>query len=163
MASNDTNILDDSSPMNKPETISVDGLDVIKRFETFQPRAYWDKKGYSIGYGHLIVAGDGLTKDSVMSEPMAVNYLLGDVAIAVDAIKNGVTVSLTQNQFDALVSLVYNIGAGAFAKSTLLRKLNAGDYSEAAAQFNVWNMAGGAVNKGLIARRAEERAIFETV
>ena len=69
------------------------------------------------------------------------------------------TVPLTQNQFDALVSLTYNIGSGAFNNSTLL-KLNKGDYQGAADQFLVWNKADGKVMKGLVRRREAERALF---
>ncbi|KQD16250.1 lysozyme [Acinetobacter baumannii] len=67
---------------------------------------------------------------------------------------------LTQNQFDALVSLAYNIGSGAFKGSTLLKLLNKGDYKGAADQFLVWNKAGGKVMKGLVRRREAERALF---
>jgi hypothetical protein len=77
-----------------------------------------------------------------------------------DAVRMQVAVELTQNQFDALVSLVYNIGEGAFSKSTLLRKLNAGDYAGAQAQFAVWRKAGGKVMPGLVNRRAQEAALF---
>ncbi len=71
-----------------------------------------------------------------------------------------VTVPLNQNQFDALVSLTYNIGSGAFNNSTLLKKLNKGDYQGAADQFLVWNKAGGKVMKGLVRRREAEQALF---
>ncbi|TVS40518.1 lysozyme, partial [Xylella fastidiosa subsp. multiplex] len=70
-------------------------------------------------------------------------------------------VPLKQHQFDALVSLSFNIGACAFHRSTLLRKLNAGDVAGAAQQFHVWKWAGGRVQSGLIIRRAAERALFE--
>jgi hypothetical protein len=71
-----------------------------------------------------------------------------------------VKVPLTQNQFDALVSLVYNIGQTAFSNSTLLKKLNAKDYQGAADQFLRWNKGGGKVMKGLVRRREAERALF---
>ncbi|RPI74763.1 MAG: lysozyme, partial [Desulfobacteraceae bacterium] len=67
---------------------------------------------------------------------------------------------LSQNQFDSLVSLVYNIGAGAFERSTLLRLLNQGDYTGAANQFCLWNKAGGKILPGLIKRRCEETLLF---
>lgn len=69
-------------------------------------------------------------------------------------------VPLSQNQFDALVSLVYNIGETAFSNSTLLKKLNAKDYQGAADQFPRWNKGGGQVLKGLVRRRADERDLF---
>jgi len=77
-------------------------------------------------------------------------------------VKDPVKVHLSQNQFDALVSLVFNIGGGAFKGSTLLKKLNAGDYAGAADQFLVWNRAGGKVLKGLTTRRESERKQFLT-
>jgi GH24 family phage-related lysozyme (muramidase) len=83
------------------------------------------------------------------------------VAPAQRAVANAVTVPLNQNQYDALTSLAYNIGTGAFQRSTLLRRLNAGDYPGAAEQFGVWVRSGGADSPGLIARRAAERRLFE--
>ena len=66
---------------------------------------------------------------------------------------------LTQNQFDSLVSLTYNIGTGTFEKSTLLKKLNAGDYQGAADQFTVWNKGGGKILQGLVDCRAKEKEV----
>lgn len=71
-----------------------------------------------------------------------------------------VKVSLTQGQFDALVSFTYNLGARSLSTSTLLRKLNAGDYAGAADEFMRWNKAGGKVLNGLTRRREAERALF---
>jgi GH24 family phage-related lysozyme (muramidase) len=69
---------------------------------------------------------------------------------------------LTDNQFGALVSFTFNLGRGNLAKSTLLRKLNGGDYDGAAIEFNKWNKAGGKVLAGLVARRAAEAELFQT-
>jgi lysozyme len=71
-----------------------------------------------------------------------------------------VKVPITQPQFDALISFVYNVGTGAFLKSTLLSKLNAGDYAGAAAEFPKWNKSAGHVELGLIIRRALEKSWF---
>ena len=76
------------------------------------------------------------------------------------AVNNAVTVPLNQNQFDALVSLTYNIGPSAFSKSTLVKKLNAGDIRGAAEQFDVWVNAGGKRMQGLVNRRAKENEVF---
>jgi lysozyme len=76
------------------------------------------------------------------------------------AVNNAVTVPLNQNQFDALVSLAYNIGTNAFSKSTLVKKLNANDIRGAADQFDVWVNAGGKRMQGLVNRRAKEKALF---
>jgi lysozyme len=83
-----------------------------------------------------------------------------DLKIFERAVNGAVKVPLTQNQFDALVSLSYNIGVGAFKKSTLLKKLNSGDYKGAANQFDVWVNAGGKRLAGLVRRRAIEKKLF---
>jgi hypothetical protein len=82
------------------------------------------------------------------------------VAVLDRAVERLVKVPLNQNQFDALVSFAYNCGEGNLGKSTLLRRLNAGDYKGAAAQFAAWNKGGGQVLKGLVRRRAAEAALF---
>lgn len=138
------------------------GIDFLKQREGFSATKYWDYAGYSIGYGHLIKSGENI------SEPISVAYatqlLANDVAWAEGAVNRNVAVALSQNQFNALVSLAYNIGAKGFASSTLLRLLNKGDYSGAANQFSVWNKvtANGKkqVNNGLVARREKERSLF---
>jgi lysozyme len=86
--------------------------------------------------------------------------LLEDVAYAEHAVAHLVTVPLTQGRYDALVSFTYNEGAGRLQTSTLLKKLNAGNYAGAAGQFSVWVYGGGVKLPGLIARRAAERALF---
>lgn len=138
---------------------SDNGLEVIKRFEGFSPVPYQDAQGWSIGYGHFIKPDEILT---AVSESQAADLLKQDAAIASAAVSNSVSVDLTQNQFDALVSLTYNIGVTAFRNSTLLKKLNAGDYSGAAAQFARWNKSQGEVLAALTSRRANEQALFLT-
>jgi lysozyme len=134
------------------------GLSALMGEEGFSATPYPDFKGNSIGYGHLIKAGESFTS---ISEAQGRELLAQDVAWAVDAVNSAVSVELDQNQFDALVSFVYNVGKGAFLGSTLLRKLNAGDYDGAAAEFPRWNRAGGQVNDSLVARRAREQQRFE--
>jgi lysozyme len=111
---------------------------------------------WTIGVGHTggVRPGDRITREQAM------RYLAEDLATAEAAITAAVRVPLTQNRFDALVSLVFNIGAGAFRSSTLLRLLNMGDYAGAAAQFLRWNKAGGREMPGLTRRRADERDLF---
>lgn len=138
---------------------SDNGIDNIKRFEGFSPVPYRDAQGWSIGYGHFIKPGENLT---AVSEAQARALLKQDAAMASAAVSNSVSVPLTQNQFDALVSLTYNIGITAFRNSTLLLKLNAGDYSNAAAQFSRWNKSQGEVIAALDRRRSNERALFMT-
>lgn len=154
------NLLDSAKlATGNAQRLSANGLEIIKQFEGFSATPYPDHKGYSVGYGHLIKAGE--TLDSVTRE-QAEELLLGDVAWAEQAVRTAVKVDLDQNEFDALVSLAYNIGAGAFKNSTLVKKLNSGDFEGAAAQFAVWNRASGAVNTALVERRAIEADLFNT-
>lgn len=150
------------------------GKDLIKFYEGLpkQNKAgkyppYICPAGYpTLGYGSRYkMNGKEVTmKDSAVTLTEAeelLDYSLGTYESAVD---NLVTVPLTQNQYDALVSFVYNLGAANFKSSTLLRKLNAGDYKGAAEQFLVWNKA--RVNGSLVAlpgltkRRTSERELF---
>lgn len=95
-----------------------------------------------------------------IDEATAQRFFLEDIAWAEDAVNSKVKVGLTQNQFDALVSFVFNVGATNFSKSTLLRKLNAGDYEGAADEFHRWKHQKGKVLRGLVRRRAEESEYF---
>lgn len=141
------------------QQLSTNGLEIIKQFEGFSATPYPDHKGYSIGYGHLIKVGEQI--DSVTRE-QADELLMQDVAGAEQAVRTAVDVDLDKNEFDALVSLAYNIGTGAFKNSTLVKKLNSGDFEGAAAQFSVWNKASGTVNTALVKRRAIEADLFTT-
>ena len=134
------------------------GIDLIKRFEGLRLRAYDDGVGIpTIGYGHTKSVALGMT----ITEEQAVQFLREDLHSAERDIDRLVTVHLCQHQFDALGSLVFNIGGTAFRDSTLLRKLNAGDYASAAVQFDRWVHGGGKILPGLVKRRAAERAMFE--
>lgn len=137
--------------------ISQAGLDLIKEFEGFEPEAYLCPAGiWTIGYGHTGDVSEGQT----ITEEEAEELLRQDVAFAEDAVTDYVEGDLTQGQFDALVCFVFNIGAGAFRDSTLLRLLNQGDNEGAAEQFLRWNKAGGKVLSGLTRRREAERELF---
>ncbi len=138
---------------------SDNGIDAIKRFEGFSPVPYPDAQGFSIGYGHFILPGENLTK---IDRAQAETLLRQDARTASDAVNQFVGVPLTQNQFDALVSFAYNVGVTAFKKSTLLRELNAGNYTSAAAQFARWNKSQGATLAALTQRRAAEARLFLT-
>lgn len=139
--------------------LSNNALNVIKRFEGFSATPYPDAQGFSIGYGHFIKPGESFTE---ISEEQATELLRQDAANAAAAVRDAVTVPLTQNQFDALTSLSYNIGVTAFRNSSLVKKLNAGDYSAAAAQFAVWNKSQGKVLPVLVSRRSDEQSLFMT-
>lgn len=136
------------------------GLSLIKGFEGFRGRAYKCPAGvWTIGYGHT---GLEVKSGSVITEWQGGELLKKDIARFERAIDNLVKVPLNQNQFDALVSFVFNVGEVAFSKSTLLKLLNAKDYTGAAAQFPRWNKGGGKVLPGLVKRRAAERKLFES-
>ncbi|AVF43592.1 lysozyme [Acinetobacter nosocomialis] len=142
--------------------ISATGINLIKSFEGLRLKAYDDGVGvWTIGFGTIkypngirVKGGDSCTSQQ------AEYYLLNDLTSFENAVNRLVKAKLTQNQFDALVSFTYNLGEANLGKSTLLKKLNAGDYQGAADQFLVWNKAGGKVMKGLVRRREAERALF---
>ena len=137
---------------------SQKGLDLIKSFEGLRLTAYDDGVGVqTIGYGHTKGVKPGMT----ITADQAVQFLREDLHSAERDIDRLVTVHLCQHQFDALASLVFNIGGTAFRDSTLLRKLNAGDYAGAAVQLDRWVHGGGKIMPGLVKRRAAERALFE--
>lgn len=131
--------------------------EIIKEFEGLRLEAYkCPADVWTIGYGHTrgVIPGDVITKKEAEA------FLSEDVEDAESAVNEYVNVKLNQNQFDALVSFVYNLGAGNFKSSTLLRKLNQGDYLGAANEFERWNKAGGKVLNGLVRRRKAESNLF---
>ncbi len=139
-------------------SISPAGIALIQVHEGLRLAAYRDAVGvWTIGYGSTVGVRRGMT----ITRDQAVLRLYHDLDDAEATINSRVTVPLTQPQFDALTSLVFNIGGGAFRKSTLLQNLNAGDYAGAAAEFNRWVKANGRVLGGLVTRRAAERHLFE--
>jgi len=142
--------------------LDEDGVSMIARFEGFRDRIYKDSAGLpTIGYGHLLKKGEEKKYLMGIREPEARELLRQDVAEAEKAVNSSVTVSLSRNQYNALVSFVFNVGRGNFEKSTLLKKVNAGDPEGAAKEFLKWNRAGNRVVKGLTNRRKVEAALFE--
>ncbi|CAK0760751.1 lysozyme [Gammaproteobacteria bacterium] len=135
------------------------GIGLVKEYEGLRLNVYKDSAGKpTIGYGHLIKPGENF--DTGISAKKAELMLANDLLATEDSVKRIVNVPLTQGQFDALVSLVFNIGAGEFQRSTLLRRLNAGDLAGAAEEFLRWNKSGGKVIEGLRRRRVAERVVF---
>ena len=142
--------------------ISPSGIDLICNFEGLRLKAYDDGVGvWTIGFGTTkypngirVKKGDTCTLDQAKA------YMQNDLKSFEQTVNNTVKVPLNQNQFDALVSLAYNIGASAFSQSTLVKKLNANSISGAADQFDVWVNAGGKRMQGLVNRRAKEKALF---
>jgi lysozyme len=139
------------------------GRAFIGRHEGLRLTAYRDAAGvWTIGYGHTAAAGPPVPAAGMSVTAAEADAILGrDLARFEAAVTRLVTVPLSPQQFDALVSFAFNVGEGALARSTLLKKLNAGDVRGAAAEFGRWNKAGGRVLTGLTRRRAEERAMFE--
>ncbi len=142
--------------------ISDDGMALIKRFEGLRLQAYQDSVGvWTIGYGWTQpVAGRKVGAGMAIDAATAERLLVCGVAQFEQGVERLVAVTITQGQFDALVSFAYNLGLSALEKSTLLRRLNAGDRLGAADQFGRWVNAGGVRLDGLVARRAAERALF---
>lgn len=138
--------------------ISKKGLDLIKEYEGLELKAYKDSVGVlTIGYGST---GSHVKPGMTITAQEAEALLLKDVERFEKGVAAAVKVPLNQNQFDALVSFSFNLGLGSLQKSTLLRKLNAGDYAGAQAEFKRWNKAGGVVLRGLVRRRASEALLF---
>ncbi|EOQ73200.1 lysozyme [Acinetobacter lactucae] len=142
--------------------LSLEGINQICNFEGLRLKAYDDGTGvWSIGYGTTRYPnGSSVQKGDTCTLEQAKAYMQHDLKIFERAVNSAVKVPLKQTQFDALVSLTYNIGVGAFKKSTLLKKLNSGDYKGAANQFDVWVNAGGKRLAGLVRRRAVEKQLF---
>ena len=141
---------------------SQNGINLISSFEGCELKAYLcPAKVWTIGFGTTVYpSGVKVKKGDTCTLDQAKQFKAHDLKRFEKTVNDLVKVSLTQNQFDALVSLTYNIGTGAFEKSTLLKKLNVSDYQGAADQFTVWNKGGGKVLQGLVNRRAKERELF---
>ena len=141
-------------------TTNPAGLDLIKRFEGLRLRAYKCPAGrWTIGYGHTAGAHEGQEITEAEAERLLredLIYFEGRVA----ALTQGL--DLNDNEFSALVSFAFNLGEGALARSTLLKKLRANDTTGAADEFGRWVYAGGRVLQGLIHRRLAERELFLT-
>ena len=143
-------------------TVSPFGVDLICSFEGKRLTAYDDGVGgWTIGFGTTAYPnGIKVKNGDTCTEEQAKSYMGHDLKKFEAAVNKAVTEQLTQNQFDALVSLAYNIGAGAFSQSTLVKKLNANDIRGAADQFDVWVNAGGKRMQGLVNRRSKEKQLF---
>lgn len=138
------------------------GIALIKQFEGCKLTAYQDSVGvWTIGYGWTQpVDGKPIRAEMTIKQQTAERLLKTGLVSYESDVSRLVKVGLTQGQFDALVSFTYNLGARSLSTSTLLRKLNAGDYAGAADEYLRWNKAGGKVLNGLTRRREAERALF---
>lgn len=138
--------------------INEKGLELIKKFEGLRLEPYICSGGKkTVGYGHT---GDLARADRRITEIEAEAALRQDLRGAERDVERLVKVPVSDNQFSALVSFVFNLGAGSLSRSTLLRKLNTGDYTGASEEFWKWRRAGGKILKGLVRRRAAEKELF---
>ncbi|EGT0451656.1 lysozyme [Serratia marcescens] len=142
--------------------ISKTGIELIKRFEGLELKAYQDSVGvWTIGYGWTQpVDGKKVGPDMVIDQATAERLLKCGVVQYELGVNQLVKVKIAQGQFDALVSFAYNLGLRSLSTSTLLKKLNAGDKLGAADEFGKWINAGGVKLNGLVKRRAAERELF---
>jgi lysozyme len=161
------------------------GIDLIKSFEgiadgnpkTVNLDPYIDAVGiYTIGFGHAIKYGNGFLTTKIPNAGMiahdlypngitldeANELLRVDIKIHSIPVENLVKVPVTDNQFAALVSFAFNLGVNSLRNSTLLKKINKGDYSGASQEFGKWSKAGGKTLKGLVRRRAAESLLFNS-
>lgn len=141
--------------------VSQNGLAFVAREEGEVLHTYLDAGGKAtIGVGHLLRPGEsypnGITHDQAMV------LLSQDIGVAENAINEKVTVTITQNMFDACCSFTFNLGTGAFGGSTLLKLLNAGNFQGAADQFPLWDKVNGVPNAEILGRRNRERVLFLT-
>jgi len=137
--------------------ISDAGIALIQEFEGLRLASYRDPVGvWTVGYGHTKTARPGQR----ISIEQAEQLLRDDLAVFEACVRRAVLVELNQNEADALISLAFNVGCGAVARSTLVRKINAGDRKGAADEFLRWDKAGGKRLQGLARRRRAERELF---
>ena len=156
--------------------MSERGLEVLMELEGVENKIYDDVAGFpTIGVGHLLLKDELMSGKIVLSTGKVIDIRTGritntevkallqdDIVRYENAVNNGVTVEITQEHFDALTSFTFNVGCGAFSRSTLLKRLNAKRYNDVPAQFKRWNKAGGRVIKGLSNRRNVEIAMWNT-
>lgn len=137
--------------------INKEGLDLIKQWEGLRLEAYLCPAGvWTIGYGHTETAKKGMK----ISQAEADRLLVYDLSRFIQGVEESLDVTVNDNQFAALVSFAFNVGVGAFKKSTLLKKLNAGDFSSVPSELARWNKVGGKVSAGLANRRAAEAGLW---
>ena len=134
------------------------GIELIKQFEGFKAEPYMCAGGYlTIGYGHKLLPSD---RCNILTEEKAEILLKKDLVRFERAVIKYITEPLGEDQFDALISFTYNLGAAALQRSTLRQKINYGEFEDAAKEFNRWVYAGGRRLAGLVRRRKIESQLF---
>jgi len=142
--------------------VTEEGLALIRRFEGFRAEAYLCPAGvWTIGYGHTSAAGPPKVKPGMrMSEPEARRVLADDVERFAHDVRAALTREVTPQQFSALVSFAYNVGSGAFRRSSVLKAVNAGDFAAVPERLSLWVKADGRTLGGLVRRRKAEGDLF---
>jgi GH24 family phage-related lysozyme (muramidase) len=137
------------------------GLALIKRFESFSPTIYVCPAGYeTVGYGHVVLDGESDRFAGGINEDEAEDLLRRDACLAERTVLRLIAVPLTDGQFDALTSFVFNVGAGGLQRSTLRRKVNREEHTLVPTEFLKWVWGGGRKLKGLVRRREAEAALY---
>ena len=145
-------------PIGEKMGISEEGKNLIKKFEGCELEAYKCAAGvWTIGYGHIKTAVEGMKIDQATANELF-DEEMGEYETYVNT---AVTVPLSQNQFDAIVSWVFNLGNGNLKASTMLKVINSGDHAGVPAQIKRWNKAGGKVLDGLVRRREAEALLYQ--
>lgn len=154
--------------MNEDRVLSDSGGDLVKHFESCLKKVGEHYTAYkcpanvlTIGWGHTNHHGQKFDATTRWTSAQCDAAFYEDMRGFEQSVRRLVTVPLSQGQFDALVSFTYNCGEGNLAKSTLLKKVNKGDFDGAAQEFHKWNKANGKVMKGLTRRRASESLMFQ--
>lgn len=154
-------------------TISSKGLKYLAKWEGEVLHMYKDSAGYpTIGIGHLLTSeekvsgylrinGEYIDWTTGITSKQSRDLCIQDLKRFIDAVNTGVKVKLNQDQFDALVILAFNIGDFGFSKSTVLKRVNSGDFTKVPDAFRMWKIAHGTVNKGLVLRRENEIDLWE--
>lgn len=138
-------------------------IELIKRFEGFEPRIYLDAAGYpTIGFGHLVREYEREAFKSGISAATGEKLLINDIIATEQAVLRLIKVSLTDGQFDALVSFTFNLGGGALQRSTLRRKVNREEHADVPAELMKWVWAGSKKLRGLLKRRRAEVLLYAT-
>ena len=139
--------------------LGMRGEALIKSFEEYRGAAYQDQRGiWTCGWGHT---GPEVGATTTCTLDQAQQWFAHDTVTACLTVSRSIDVAMTQNQFDALVSLCFNIGSGNFHGSTLVKTMNSGDTAGASAQFLVWDHVNGIPNAGLLRRRQAEQMLFD--
>ena len=139
----------------------MNAIDLIKKYEGFSPQAYQDSVGvWTIGYGMTRINGQPVKAGMTITEDQAIQIVQQEVNKLWSQIESIVKVPINDNQMNALVDFAYNLGFNALKTSTLMKKLNAGDFTGAANEFTRWVYAGGKVLPGLVKRRDAEKQLF---